>query len=109
LVWQRRASATQQRRERREERAGEREYLTLPQDRGHGGEHEGCRDHPLDEQADYHHGVVRSGVGQRQQGRKVQAQCAAQAEQATKDAEDAAYPAAPDIGWLRIAEYLLEK
>src|SRR6185503_5217345 len=68
-----------------------------------------CCDHPLNEQTDNRHRVVRSGVGQRQQSRKMKAQCASQAEQATKNAEDAAYPAAPDIGWLRIPEYLLEK
>jgi len=52
---------------------------------------------------------MRSGVGQRQQGGKMQAQSAAEAKQAKKHAQDTADPAAPDIRWLRIPEYLLEK
>jgi hypothetical protein len=52
---------------------------------------------------------MRSGVGQRQQGGKMEAQCASKAKQPEKNAEDAGDPAAPDIRWLRIPEYLLEK
>src|SRR6185436_21165787 len=58
---------------------------------------------------DYRHGVVRPGLGQRQQVGEMQAECATQPEQAKENAEDAAYPAAADLGRLRIPEYLMEE